>query len=293
MRGVQRHLIVTADDFGLHEAVNDAVEQANTRGILTAASLMVSGPAAADAARRARRLPNLRVGLHLVLADGWASLPPAQIPGIADAHGRLDGAMFSRGVRYFFGRAIRAQLAAEIRAQFSAFSRTGLALDHVNVHKHFHVHPTILALLVQVARECGARAIRVPDEPCWFAARGAKWGAAMQNALLTPWISLMKHQLRAAGIFHNDRIFGIAHSGAMNEQRILEILPRLPLGVTEIYLHPATISGAAIAASMPDYRHSDELAALLSPRVRGALAAMNVRRGGYGDVLRQVGRSLA
>ena len=115
----------------------------------------------------------------------------------------------------------------------------------------------------------------------------------MQNALLTPWISLMKHQLRAAGIFHNDRIFGIAHSGAMNEQRILEILPRLPLGVTEIYLHPATISGAAIAASMPDYRHSDELAALLSPRVHGALAAMNVRRGGYGDVLRQVGRSLA
>jgi len=31
---------------------------------------MVGGPAAADAVARARRLPDLRVGLHLVLVDG-------------------------------------------------------------------------------------------------------------------------------------------------------------------------------------------------------------------------------
>ena len=50
---MQRHLIVTADDFGLHQAVNEAVEQANRGGILTAASLMVSGSAAVDAVQRA------------------------------------------------------------------------------------------------------------------------------------------------------------------------------------------------------------------------------------------------
>jgi hopanoid biosynthesis associated protein HpnK len=280
---VRRHLIVTADDFGLHEAVNEGVEQASREGILTAASLMVSAPASGDAVRRARRLPNLRVGLHLVLADGWASLSPAQIPGIADAEGRMDDAMFSRGVRYFVSRSVRGQLAAEIRAQFSAFARTGLALDHVNVHKHFHLHPTILGFLIQVARECGARSVRVPDEPCWFAARGAKWAAVASVALLTPWVLLMKHRLRAAGIFHNDRVFGIAHSGAMDEGQILAVLSRLPSGVTEIYLHPATVSGSAIAKTMPDYRHADELAALLSPRVRTALSALNVRCGGYGD----------
>ena len=42
-------LIVTADDFGLHGDVNAAVEQAHCDGILNAASLMVSAPAAADA----------------------------------------------------------------------------------------------------------------------------------------------------------------------------------------------------------------------------------------------------
>ncbi|NUO88439.1 MAG: ChbG/HpnK family deacetylase, partial [Cupriavidus sp.] len=70
----QRALIVTADDFGLHPAVNEAVELAHRDGVLNAASLMVGAPAAADAVARARRLPALRVGLHVVLADGPATL---------------------------------------------------------------------------------------------------------------------------------------------------------------------------------------------------------------------------
>ena len=287
---MQRHLIVTADDFGLHDAVNEAVEQASRSGVLTAASLMITGPAAADAVRRARRLPNLRVGLHIVLADGLAALPHQQIPSIADADGRMSGEMFFRGVRYFASASARRQLKAEIRAQFLAFARTGLPLDHVNAHKHFHLHPTILGLLISSAREFGARAMRVPDEPLWFAARSHRWDAAA-GTLLTPWLMLMRHRLRAAGIFHNDRLFGIANSGSMDESQLLAILARLPRGVTEIYLHPATRT--AIAPSMHAYRHADELAALLSPRVRDALAALNVRRGGYGDILRNIGRSLA
>ena len=290
---MQRHLIVTADDFGLHEAVNEAVEQAIRGGILTAASLMVAGAASADAVRRARRLPNLRVGLHVVLADGLASLPHQQIPSIADTDGRMGEDMIFRGVRYFASAAARRQLEAEIRAQFLAFARTGLPLDHVNAHKHFHLHPTILGMLIRLAREFGARAMRVPDEPFWFAARAKRWDAAAGGTLLTPWLMLMRHRLRVAGIFHNDCVFGIAKSGSMDEAELLAILARLPRCVTEIYLHPATTSGAAITPSMHAYRHADELSGLLSPRVREALAALNVRRGGYADILRNIGRSLA
>ena len=61
-------LIVTADDFGLHQAVNEAVERGFRDGVLRAASLMVAAPAMADAVARARRNPGLAVGLHLVLA---------------------------------------------------------------------------------------------------------------------------------------------------------------------------------------------------------------------------------
>jgi hopanoid biosynthesis associated protein HpnK len=282
-----RFLIVTADDFGLHEAVNEAVELASRAGVLTAASLMVAAPAAADAVRRARMLPSLRVGLHLVLADGWAVLAPRLIPALADPDGRIDGRMFVNGLRYFALPSVRRQLEAEIRAQFTAFARTGLVLDHVNVHKHFHLHPSLLEMLLRVGRDFGISAVRLPDEPLWFAARGGAWftGPAAA-ALLIPWLALMRRRLRAAGVLHNDRIFGIACSGRMDESTLLEILARLPPGTTEIYLHPATKSGLAIDSSMGRYRHADELSALLSARVRAAIAAAGVSHGGYGDLLR-------
>ncbi|WP_143750168.1 ChbG/HpnK family deacetylase, partial [Caballeronia ptereochthonis] len=62
-----RGLIVTADDFGLHERVNDAVALAHREGVLTCASLMVGAPAAYHAVKIARESPDLRVGLHIVL----------------------------------------------------------------------------------------------------------------------------------------------------------------------------------------------------------------------------------
>jgi chitin disaccharide deacetylase len=290
---MRKFLIVTADDFGLHEAVNDGIEQASRRGVLTAASMMMGAPAIEDAIRRARRLPDLRVGLHLVLADGWATLAPELVPALADREGHMNDRMFTKGVRFFALPKVRRQLEAEIRAQFAAFARTGLALDHVNVHKHFHLHPTLLEMLLRIGREHGMSAVRVPDEPYWFAAQGGAWLAAAGNALLTPWIALMKRRLREARMLHNDRIFGIAASGAMDETKVLEILAQLPAGITEIYLHPATRSGSLISPSMSNYRHADELAALLSPRVREAIDSARVSRGGYGDAIREGGRHAA
>jgi predicted glycoside hydrolase/deacetylase ChbG (UPF0249 family) len=84
-----RRLVVTADDFGAAQAVNEAVERAHTTGILTAASLMVSGEAVEDAVERARRLPDLGVGLHVVLADGVPVLPPEQVPALVGPDGRF------------------------------------------------------------------------------------------------------------------------------------------------------------------------------------------------------------
>jgi hopanoid biosynthesis associated protein HpnK len=283
-----RHLIVTADDFGLHESVNEAVEQASRAGVLSAASLMISGPAATDAIARARRLPQLRVGLHLVLADGRGTLPATRLSAIADRDGFMDSGMFSRGVAIFANPRARRQARAEIRAQLEAFRQTGLELDHVNAHKHFHLHPTVLGILLSMAQEFGIRAIRVPREPVWFArARGGQF-AAVSAASLAPLAMLMQQRIHSAGLLHNDRVFGIANSGAMDESEMLKVLERLPEGINEIYLHPAVESGQTIAASMATYRHADELAALLSPRVRDALHGAGVKLGGYGDVLKDI-----
>ncbi len=160
-----KRLVVTADDFGLSLEVNEAVEQAHREGILTAASLMVSAPAAADAVARAKRLPSLRVGLHLVLVEAWPTLPPAALPDLAGPDGLLRADMAKLGLDFARRPAARRQLAAEIEAQFEAYRATGLPLDHVNAHKHFHVHPLIAGAVLRIGRRYGMRAIRVPREP--------------------------------------------------------------------------------------------------------------------------------
>ena len=273
MAAKPRALIVTADDFGLHARVNLAVERAHRDGVLTAASLMIGAPAARDAVARARALPRLRVGLHLVLADGDAVAPRAGIAALLDEHGRFGDNMVRDGVRFFFLPHVRKQLAREIRAQFDAFAQTGLTLDHVNTHKHFHLHPTVLGLILDIGREYGMKAMRLP-----FEANAPLW--------LRPWIARVKARLDRAGIAHNDYVVGIADSGRMDEAAWLAALADLPHGVGEIYCHPAVAGERALSDGMKTYRHEDELRALLSPKVARAIRAAGVRVGGFGDVLK-------
>ena len=278
----RKRLIVCADDFGLDLAVNEAVEKAHRHGILTTASLMVGAPAAADAVARARRLPELRVGLHLVLVDGFAVLPSGEIPALVGADRKFSPNMARAGFRFFFLPGVRRQLAKELRAQFAAFRATGLALDHVNAHKHMHVHPTVARLIVEIGREYGMRAVRVPWEPVEVL-RAAFPGAHHPTPLYQLWIERLRRSLGAAGLAVNDHLFGLAWSGEFNEERWLRLLPHLPDGVSEAYLHPATERTPALVSAMPGYRQQQELAALLSPSVRGLIADLGVELIGYGD----------
>jgi hopanoid biosynthesis associated protein HpnK len=245
---------------------------------------MVAAPAAAEAVRLARELPQLRVGLHLVLTDGWPVLSRREIPDLAGPDGRFADQMVLDSFRWCASARMRRQLRAEIRAQFTVFARSGLRLDHVNTHKHFHMHPGILNEILRIGRDFGMSALRVPDEPLWFS--GTHGLANYLTApLLRPWLGLMRRQLRHRGLACNDRVFGMSCSGNLNEARLLAILGRLPRGVTEIYLHPAIRTQDPLTPSMQTYRHADELAGLLSPRVREAVAASNAVCGGYADLV--------
>jgi chitin disaccharide deacetylase len=278
-----RRLIVCADDFGRDKAVNEAVEIAHRDGILTCASLMVGAPAAADAVARARRLPGLRVGLHLLLVDGAPLLPPAEVAPLLRPDGRFDDNQLRAGLRWFLLPGMRPRLAAEIETQFAAFAATGLALDHVNSHKHMHTHPTLARLIVEIGRRYGMRAMRLPYEPARVL-RSAFPAERHRIPTFRPAVAALRRRLRRAGLARNDYVFGLAWSGRMTEERLLGLLPHLPAGTSEIYCHPATRLSRDLIAAMPGYRHVDELGALLSARVRARLGELRISLVGYRDL---------
>jgi hopanoid biosynthesis associated protein HpnK len=256
-----KRLIVTADDFGAALEVNGAVERAFTDGILTTTSLMIAAPAAPDAVTRAKSLSGLAVGLHIVVVRGNSVLPRAEIPTLVDAAGGFDRNLVRAGFRYFFDPRARRQLAAEIRAQFQAFSDTGLTLDHVNAHNHMHLHPTVMSLIIKIGREFGLRAVRLPHSP----------QGGIAGLFLKPWIALMRRRLRRAGLRHNDTLIGLSETGHMDRATMIAALTSLPSGISEIMTHPATGDWGEREAEAGGFKFADELAALIDPAVRGAV----------------------
>ena len=259
--------------------VNDAVELAHAKGVLSAASLMVAGPAAAQAVALAKRLPTLRVGLHLTLLEGPPAAPARDIPDLVDAQGNLRSDMVALSFD-LLRPSVRRQLRHEIAAQFEAFRRTGLALDHVNAHKHFHVHPLVAREVLALARDHGAPALRVPQEPAGVLAQ-IEGGRQGSQGIMAPWSRWLSARARRAGLLTPDAVFGLRWTGQMTAERLARLLAHLPDGLVEIYTHPATAD--EFNGHAPGYRYAAELAALTDPTVIELVGRCGRRVGGFSD----------
>jgi len=267
----------------LSEPVNAAVEAAHRRGILSAASLMVGAPAAADAVARARNLPTLRVGLHLVLVDGDPMADRARIPGLLGRDGRFRNDLVRYGAQIAHSAALRQQLETEITAQFEAYRATGLALDHVDGHRHFQLHPVVTAAIMRVGRRYGMRALRIPLEPWRIVAAIDPKTRRQAGRIVKPFAAVLRWRVAKQGLTTPDAVFGLAWSGAMTKGRVAALLERLPPGLVEIYLHPAMTNSFTGAA--PGYRYADEFAALCDADCIDAARRSGYPLGGYADAL--------
>ncbi len=270
-----RRLIVNADDFGLSSSVNAAVIRAHRDGILTTASLMVNEPGFDEAVRLAQENPQLGVGLHLTFLMGHAALPPEKIPGLVNARGEFSNSPVGVGMNYFFKRHLREQLRAEIHAQFEKFHATGLTLDHVNGHLHLHLHPTIFKILMadadklritqlRLTRDCRARSRRL--------SRGNLFYKVSHAAIFDFLSRRAKKVLRAKKIRHAQITFGLLQDSRVDEDYVLQLLPELPAGDSELYSHP----------SLDKFKH--EFDALVSPRVKLAVEKLGIQLIRYQDL---------
>jgi chitin disaccharide deacetylase len=222
-------------------------------------------------------MPGLHVGLHLVVIEGPAVLASPIAPERRFASDQL-----RLGVDYFFRPRARRGLRAEIAAQYAAFAATGLRLDHANAHKHMHLHPTVGGLMIEEGLRHGLTAIRIPSEPPDVL---RQWNGppTVGARALFQWSRLLRRQARRAGLVMNDHVFGLAWSGHMTAGRVVPLLKHLPPGLSELYFHPATEADATIRALMPDYEHAAELAALVDPAVKAALAKSGLRQTTYDE----------
>jgi hopanoid biosynthesis associated protein HpnK len=269
------YLIVNADDLGLTEGNNRAVVEAHSRGILTSTSLLACGMAFDDAVARVRELPALGVGVHLTLLEGVPALPAAKVPDLVDEYGRF-GLSYARLFRRpALGSALLKQVRREWRAQIEKVLATGLPATHLDSHKHVHMHPQLLEVVLGLADEFGIRRMRL--------SRPLHLASGPKSALLGLLALWARRQAARRGVRSPDAL-------QMTEARMLAALKRTWQGVRELMVHPAYPSAdldrflAEGYAWIAGYRFAGELAALCSPTVRQALDQAGIQRIHYGDL---------
>lgn len=253
-----RRLIITGDDLGLHAAIDAGIFAAFERGLLTRASLLVTGPTAGEAAARAGEL-GLPVGVHLALLD----VPPA-------AAGRGLEALIEAGRFRASGPAVAlARVAAVARpapvrieweAQLRRAEQLGLRVNHLDGHAHVHLWPTLFPVAVELARRHGVTDIRTAR-----GARGAK------GALLRGMTRASLARCSLGGLSTADRLLGVERTGSIDRRWLQAALSRLPSGTFELLVHPATPHGGA---PWPDtFDRAAELDALLACRLPPGVVA--------------------
>lgn len=288
-RPVPLVLILTADDFGRDEAINQAVVRAHHDGVLTSASLMVAGAAFDHAVALAKATPTLAIGLHVVTVDGPSVLGHAALPHITDASGRFPADPYGLGVRYQFSAQARAELTREMEAQFERFAATGLRLAHADGHYHMHMHPAVLPIFLRLAETYGAAGFRLPNDDLRLALaynasrRPLKVLWHLYYAALRRW---SRAHMADSSLARADRVYGLYQTGQLTESYLLYLLPRIPphVHVAEIYGHPSECD-----LGEPDGPNPGDLAALVSPRVRERIQQMGACLISYRDLIRPRG----
>lgn len=290
-----RRLIVNADDFGLTQGVNRAIVEAHERGIVSSTTLMASSKAFDDAVRLASQAPRLSVGCHMMLVDGSPILNTEQVRTLLSRDARHD-AQFRSGFGALASCAIRGRLSpeeieAEAAAQINKIQAAGIAVSHLDTHKHTHILFSVLKPLLRAARGSGVRAIRnpfVPLRPLAFAhlaRRPHLWKRYVGLRFLRRGAEKFRRLVQAEGMVTTDGTFGMVVTGALDERLFQAILGSIPPGTWEFVCHPG-YNDAELSGVRTRLRESraQELQLLTSATARDVLEKNGVELISYREL---------
>jgi hopanoid biosynthesis associated protein HpnK len=242
-----RRLIINADDFGLTAGVNRAIIEAHDGGIVNSATLMANGQAFNDAVLLAKSHSRLGVGCHIVLVDGTPLVQNSSSHSLIDSGTSTVGnPRFTEGIGKFAALALLGRLApdeieAEAKAQIGKLQASGIAVTHLDSHKHTHMFPQVLKPLLRAARACGVKAIRNPFEHirgAQLAASPSLWRRWAEVGLLGSMARQFRDAVREAGILTPDGTIAIVATGSLDERLLHRMVEHLPDGVWELVCHP-------------------------------------------------------
>jgi predicted glycoside hydrolase/deacetylase ChbG (UPF0249 family) len=285
-------LIVNADDFGFTAGVNRAIVEAHVGGVVTSSTLMANGRAFEEAARLAKTIPKLSIGCHVVLIDGRPVLGSEQLPSLTRDSRFRDG-LFSFATRAITGRIDAEEITAEATAQIRKIQSAGIAVSHIDTHKHTHLFPKILRPLLRAAGACGIRALRNPFGPRLplrsaqlLGRRPGLWARYAELRVLGSFAGKFREAVDREGFVSPDGTLGIVVTGALDETLFQAIARSIPQGTWEFVCHPGyNDADLQVAETRLRQSRETELRVLTLPAARELLLRQDIELISYRELV--------
>jgi len=257
-----RWLIVTADELGLSSKRNQGIVDAHTKGIVTSASMLAYGPAFREAVKIAKGLPKLDIGLHLNLSEGEPLVLGHK--SIVNGDGVFWGRQEARN-RAREGKFDLREVEREAEAQIETLTSAGIKVTNLSAVDHLHIRGNLALSLALVCKRHGIRCFRCPAD------KVRPPSLKMDPDRLAAVEEYHQSALSAVAVYAAQRMRstenfgGAALTGHLTPDLLVETLRSLPVGLTELMVHPG-LQAAASGFEGPD--REAELRALTDPRLK-------------------------
>jgi predicted glycoside hydrolase/deacetylase ChbG (UPF0249 family) len=220
-----RKLIVTCDDCGLSEGINQAVIELHQKQMVTTASIMTNFAATQHALTLLTRYPSLECGIHLNLTDGFPVTKSPSPSPLTQRDGRFRGrpSLFRQAI--FPTPSFLSQVKVELAAQFEVFTQANIRPRHVTTHIHFHALPALRKIVYELASQYGVDWIRAD---------------ALHSAVIPFNLFLRKnrgHVEQSASVMTPDYIVAAKYWMRFQPERLAHEIETLD-GVIEFVVHP-------------------------------------------------------
>ena len=265
-----KRLIINADDLGADEARNRGIFEAIEAGRVTSVSILVNGDGFEDAMKRWKSLgkTEISLGIHINLSEGRPISQDLRI--LTGQDGLFTGKQTARELlKQTSNKELEREIQQEIKAQLDLLKKFETPITHLDGHQHIHIVPVVLPIALSEASKSNIQWLRIPDEPqpsilSLMVKPDSQDEAAMFSALG----AAARSAVMLSEVESCDHFRGLYIKGQLDIAHLDELLKNLPMGLTEMMVHPGRVPGTATtgpfsAFSTPE--REKELSALLDP----------------------------
>jgi predicted glycoside hydrolase/deacetylase ChbG (UPF0249 family) len=265
-----RQIIINADDLGADAARNDGIFDAIRAGIVTSVSILPNGPASKKSIETLRSLAhnNISLGFHINLSEGKPLSSNLRL--LVGEDGSFLKKTSARTILMQPGDPeLEREIDHELVSQMEALLDDGLRITHLDGHQHVHVFPAVLPVALKIAQRYKIPWMRIPEEPSPSSGvEGVPPWLREEANLFSGIAKIARLKLKGAEIQTPDHFRGLYLKGRLSLPVLLDLLQKIPPGLTELMVHPGQIAEKPFAGPFSAFSTADrlkELKTLLDP----------------------------